>query len=120
MKNFSVILYIKRTLKNRFNLKSKNVSKRPRLSVFKSGRHIYAQVIDDVAGKTIASFSTLNKSLKTKKTWGMEGAVEVGTEIAKLAIKAGVKDVVLDRGGYPYHGKIKAFADAAREAGLNF
>ncbi len=116
----SVSTFLKRKFKNRFNLKERNKFHRPRLCVCKTGRHIYAQIIDDVQTKTLCAFSSLSEGMKSKKTWGVEGATEVGTEIAKLAVKAGVKDVVFDRGGYPYHGKIKALADAARKGGLNF
>jgi large subunit ribosomal protein L18 len=97
-------------------------SGRARLSVFRSSRHIYAQVIDDRAGKTLAAASTLDKDLKTSLPKGSDlaAAQAVGKLVAERAIKAGVKDVVFDRGGYLYHGRVKALADAAREAGLNF
>jgi len=93
-----------------------------RLSVFRSSKHIYAQVIDDAAGKTMAAASTLDKDLKGSLTKGsnVEAAQAVGKLLATRAIEAGVKDVVFDRGGYLYHGRVKALADAAREAGLNF
>ena len=91
----------------------------PRLCVFRSNKNIVAQVIDDEAGKTLAYASTLDKEVKTKQS-NVEAATEVGTLIAKRAIKAGVKAVVFDRGGYIYHGKVKALAEAAREAGLEF
>ena len=91
----------------------------PRLSVFRSNKNIVAQVIDDVAGKTIASASTMDKEVKTKQA-NIEAAKEVGELIAKRAIKAGIKTVVFDRGGYIYHGKVQALAEAAREAGLEF
>lgn len=95
---------------------------RPRLSVFRSSKHIYAQVIDDRSGHTLAAASTLDKelggSLKTGADVG--AAVEVGKLVAKRARDAGVTDVVFDRGGYIYHGRVKALADAAREGGLNF
>ena len=90
---------------------------RPRLSVFRSLHHIYAQVIDDQNGKTLASASTM--TLK-KATNDLEAAVAVGKAVAEKATKAGVKSVVFDRGGFLYHGRIKALADAAREAGLEF
>ena len=93
---------------------------RARLSVHRSGRHIYAQVIDDVAGKTLAAASTLEKSLKGKAACNQAGAKEVGKLIAQRAKKAGVNEVVFDRGGFLYHGKVKALADAAREGGLKF
>ena len=95
---------------------------RPRLSVFRSNLHIYAQVIDDRDGKTLASASTLDKDLKGKvKSGGNRGAAEeVGKLIAQRATAAGVTQVIFDRGPYLYHGRIKALADAAREGGLSF
>jgi large subunit ribosomal protein L18 len=95
---------------------------RARLSVFRSSKHIYAQVIDDGAGKTMASASSLDKDLKGSLAKGSDlaAAEAVGRLVAERAIEAGVKDVVFDRGGYIYHGRVKALADAAREAGLNF
>ena len=95
-------------------------SGKPRLSVHRSGRHIYAQVIDDAAGKTLASASTLDKDLKGKAAATREGAAEVGKAIAERAKKAGVDRVVFDRGGFLFHGRVKALADAAREGGLEF
>ena len=97
-------------------------SGKPRLSVHRSGRHIYAQVIDDAAGKTLASASSLDKDLKARLKGGgnKDAAVEVGKLVAERAIKAGIKNVVFDRGGYRYHGRVKALADAAREGGLEF
>ena len=91
----------------------------PRLNIFRSNKNIVAQVIDDVAGKTLVSASTMDKEVKTKQS-NIEAAKEVGELIAKRAIKAGIKQVVFDRGGYIYHGKVQAFAEAAREAGLEF
>jgi large subunit ribosomal protein L18 len=91
----------------------------PRLNVYRSLNGIYAQVIDDVAGNTLVAASTLDKEVKTKAS-NIEAAKEVGTLIAKRAVKAGIKNVVFDRGGYIYHGKIQALAEAAREAGLEF
>jgi large subunit ribosomal protein L18 len=95
---------------------------RVRLSVFRSSKHIYAQVIDDAAGKTMAAASTLDKDLKGSLDKGsnLDAAQAVGKLIAERALEAGVKEVVFDRGGYLYHGRVKALADAAREAGLNF
>src|ERR1019366_10018781 len=95
---------------------------RARLSIFRSGRHIYAQVIDDGAGKTLAAASSLDKDLreKLKSSADKAAAGEVGKLVAARAIAAGVKDVVFDRGRYLYHGRVKALADGAREAGLNF
>ena len=92
---------------------------RPRLSVYKSLTGIYAQLIDDVNGKTLAAASTLDKEVKTKAS-NIAAATEVGALIAKRAEKAGLKVVVFDRGGYQYHGKVKALAEAAREGGLEF
>src|SRR5262245_24665209 len=95
---------------------------RPRLSVFRSSKHIYAQVIDDAAGHTLAAASTLDRALKSKLKTGADktAAAEVGKLVAGRALEAGVKDVVFDRGGYRFHGRIKALADAARSGGLNF
>ena len=95
-------------------------SGKPRLSVHRSGRHIYAQVIDDAAGVTIASASTLDKDLKGKTGATKEGAAAVGKTLAERARKAGVSAVVFDRGGFLFHGRVKALADAAREGGLEF
>ena len=95
---------------------------RPRLSVFRSSKQIYAQVIDDAKGVTLAAASTLEKDFKSAKKTGadMAAAKAIGKLVAERAVKAGVKDVVFDRGGYIYHGRVKALADAAREGGLNF
>ncbi|MEH2514106.1 large subunit ribosomal protein L18 [Nitrobacteraceae bacterium AZCC 1564] len=95
---------------------------RPRLSVFRSSKHIYAQVIDDVKGETLASASSLEKAMRdTGKTGAdINAAKAVGKLLAERAVKKGVKDVVFDRGGYLYHGRVKALGDAARESGLNF
>ena len=95
-------------------------SGKPRLSVHRSGKHIYAQVIDDTAGKTLASASTLDKDFKGKANATREGAAAVGKAIAERAKKAGVSAVVFDRGGFLFHGRVKALADAAREGGLEF
>ena len=95
-------------------------SGKPRLSVHRSGRHIYAQVIDDAAGKTLASASTLDKDLKAKTGATKEVAAAVGKALAERAKKAGVSKVVFDRGGFLFHGRVKALADAAREGGLEF
>ena len=94
---------------------------RPRLSVFRSSKNIYAQVIDDKEGKTIASASSLDKDLRKSLPKGcdVKAAESVGKLIAERALKAGIKHVVFDRGGYLYHGRVKALADAAREGGLN-
>ena len=95
-------------------------SGKPRLSVHRSGRHIYAQVIDDAAGKTIAAASTLDKDLRGKTAATREGAAAVGKALAERAKKAGVDRVVFDRGAFLFHGRVKALADAAREGGLEF
>ena len=95
-------------------------SAKPRLSVHRSGRHIYAQVIDDAAGATLAAASTLDKDLKGKSAATKDGAARVGKAIAERAKKAGVSKVVFDRGGFLFHGRVKALADAAREGGLEF
>ena len=95
---------------------------RPRLSVFRSSKHIYAQVIDDTEGKTLASASSIDKELRGQLKTGADtgAATEVGKVLAQRALAAGVTQVVFDRGGYLYHGRIKALADAAREGGLSF
>lgn len=95
---------------------------RPRMAVFRSNNHMYVQIIDDVAKTTLVSASTLQKDVKEKleKTNDVAAAAYLGTVIAKKAQEAGIKSVVFDRGGFIYQGKIKALADAAREAGLNF
>lgn len=97
-------------------------SERPRLAVFRSNAHIYAQVIDDVAGHTLASASTLDAGLREKLSHGAncDASAAVGTLVAQRAIGRGISQVVFDRGGNLYHGRVKALADAAREAGLNF
>ena len=107
-----------RKLRNRFS----GTAERPRLAVFRSNNHMYAQIIDDTVGNTLVSASTLQKDVKAelKKTNNVEAAAYLGTVIAKKAIEKGITSVVFDRGGFIYHGKIKALADAAREAGLNF
>lgn len=102
--------------KARIRNKISGTPERPRLSVFKSGAHTYAQIIDDVNGNTLASASTL----KATSGKGMEKATAVGTEIAKLAGEKNINNVVFDRNGFIYHGKVKAVADAARDAGLKF
>lgn len=95
---------------------------RPRLSVFRSSKHIYAQIIDDAAGVTIASASTVDKDLKSTLKNGstIDAAILIGKEVAKKAMEKGVKEVVFDRGSYIYHGRVKALADGAREIGLSF
>ncbi len=97
-------------------------AERPRLAVFRSDSHMYAQIIDDDAQKTLAAASTLEAAAKAelKKTNNVEAASYVGTLIAKRALEAGITEVVFDRGGFLYHGKVQALAEAAREAGLKF
>ena len=105
----------------RYQLKQKSAG-RPRLSVFRSGKHIYAQVIDDARGKTLAAASSLDKGLKTELKTGADkgAAAAVGKLVAERASAAGVTQVVFDRGAYLYHGRVKALAEAAREGGLSF
>ena len=107
-----------RKLRNRFS----GTAERPRLAVFRSNNHMYAQIIDDTVGKTLVSASTLQKDVKAEleKTNNVDAAAYLGTVIAKRAIEAGITTVVFDRGGFIFQGKIKALADAAREAGLEF
>ena len=93
---------------------------RPRLSVFRSSKHIYAQVIDDQKGATVAAASSIEKDMRSKTGANVDAAKAVGKLVAQRAIEKGVKTVVFDRGGYLYHGRIKALADAAREGGLQF
>ena len=105
-------------LRNRFS----GTAERPRLAVYRSNNHMYAQIIDDTVGKTLAAASTVEKAVKAEldKTNNVEAAACVGTLIAKRALEQGIKEVVFDRGGFIYHGKVQALADAAREAGLDF
>lgn len=95
---------------------------RPRLSVFRSSKQIYAQIIDDAEGRTLAAASTLEKDLRGKLKTGatVEAAAKIGQLVAERAVKAGVKEVIFDRSGYLYHGRVKALADGAREGGLSF
>jgi large subunit ribosomal protein L18 len=117
----SVSSYIKRKLRNRKALKSKSYGKF-RLSVFRSSRHIYGQIIDDAQGITVTAASSLDNDIKKqfKNCGTKEVATVVGKLIAEKAIKKGIKNVVFDRGGYIYHGRIKNLADAARAGGLIF
>jgi large subunit ribosomal protein L18 len=119
MSNLS--LQTRRRQRLRYQLKQKSVG-RPRLSVFRSGKHIYAQIIDDSAGKTLAAASTLDKDLKASLKTGADkdAASAVGKLIAERSKAAGVLAVVFDRGSYLYHGRVKALAEAAREGGLDF
>ena len=114
-------LFERRQGRTRYQIR-KNAGGRPRLSVFRSGQHIYAQVIDDTKGVTLAAASTLDKDVKGKVKTGADktAAAEVGKLLAERATAAGIKEVVFDRGGYPFHGRVKALADAAREGGLKF
>ena len=107
-----------RRLRNRIS----GTTARPRLAVFRSNNHMYAQIIDDTVGNTIAAASTLDKDIKeaVEKTNNVAAAAQVGTVIAKRALEKGITTVVFDRGGYIYQGKVQALADAAREAGLTF
>lgn len=108
--------------KIRVRKKVKGVPMRPRLNVFKSSRHIYAQLIDDTTGTTLVSASTLDDVVSEglNHTGNVEAAVKVGAAIAKTAIAKGISSVIFDRNGFLYHGRIKALADAARENGLSF
>ena len=114
-------LFARRQRRTRFALRQA-AGGRPRLSVFRSGKHIYAQVIDDLKGETLASASSLEKTLReTGKTGAdIDAAKAVGKLLAERAVQKGVKEVVFDRGGYLYHGRVKALGDAARESGLSF
>ncbi len=105
-------------IRNRFS----GTAESPRLAVFRSNNHMYAQIIDDTVGNTLVSASTVEKSVKDEleKTNNVDAAAYLGTVIAKRAIEKGIKEVVFDRGGFIYHGKVAALADAAREAGLEF
>ncbi len=105
-------------IRNRFS----GSAERPRLSVFRSNNHMYAQIIDDTVGNTLVAASTVEKDVKAelKKTNNVEAAAYLGKVIAKKALDKGITEVVFDRGGFIYHGKIKALADAAREEGLKF
>ncbi len=105
-------------IRNRFS----GTAERPRLAVFRSNNHMYAQIIDDTVGNTLVSASTLEKEIKAEleKTNNVDAAAYLGTVIGKRAVEKGIKSVVFDRGGFIYQGKIAALADAAREAGLEF
>ena len=112
-------LFEKRRQRVRSKLRSQ-VAGRARLSVHRTGRHIYAQIIDDSKGATLASASTIDKDVKAKNGSTSDAAAEVGKRVAEAAKKAGVTSVVFDRGGFLFHGRVKALADAAREGGLEF
>jgi len=109
----------RRAQRNRTRLKALS-NGRPRLSIFRSAKNIYAQIIDDAGGVTLAHASSLEGVKDKLKGADKDAAARVGKLVAERAIEKGVKDVVFDRGGYIYHGRVKALADAAREAGLNF
>ncbi len=108
--------------KLRIRRKISGTSERPRMSVFRSARHIYAQVVDDVAGKTVAHASTLSRDVRDEASESnkLDAAKKVGATIAKLLLAKGIDKVVFDRSGYLYHGRVRALADAAREAGIKF
>ena len=110
---------IRRGVHSRIRKKVRGSAERPRLAVFRSLNHIYAQVIDDDSGKTLATASTAEKTLAGKTGGNIEAAKTIGKAIAERAIQAGVSNVVYDRGGYVYHGRVKELLDATREAGLN-
>jgi large subunit ribosomal protein L18 len=114
-------LFERRARRTRYQVR-RRAKGRPRLTVFRSGLHIYAQVIDDGQGQTLAAASSVEKDLRKKLKSGgnKEAAAEIGKLIAERAKKAGVTEVVFDRGGYAFHGRVKALADAAREGGLSF
>lgn len=108
--------------KRHFRVRSKvsGTEARPRLNVFRSNKHIYAQIIDDVAGVTLVSASTMDKDLNVSATGNAEAAAAVGTAVAKKALEKDITNVVFDRAGYLYHGRVAKLAEAAREAGLKF
>ncbi|HSI88138.1 MAG TPA: 50S ribosomal protein L18 [Pyrinomonadaceae bacterium] len=110
---------IRRGVHSRIRKKVHGTAERPRLAVFRSLNHIYAQVIDDVSGKTLATASTTEKDLRGSTGGNIDAAAKVGKAVAERAVAAGVSNVVFDRGGYVYHGRVKALIDATREAGLN-
>jgi large subunit ribosomal protein L18 len=110
---------IRKGVHTRIRKKVQGSTERPRLAVYRSLNHIYAQVIDDRSGKTLAAASTTEKAFSGKSGGNIDAAVYVGKTVAERAIQAGVEDVVFDRGGYLYHGRVKALLDATREAGLN-
>lgn len=109
----------RRAVHSRIRKKVSGTTERPRLAVYRSLNHIYAQVIDDMNGKTLATASTTEKALAGSTGGNIEAAQRIGKTIAERAIAAGISTVVFDRGGYVYHGRVKALIDASREAGLN-
>jgi large subunit ribosomal protein L18 len=110
---------IREAIHSRIRRKVKGSSERPRLAVYRSLNHIYAQVVDDQSGKTIVSASTTEKDLRGTTGGNLDAARRIGKAIAERALEKGIESVVFDRGGYLYHGRVKALTDAAREAGLN-
>jgi len=110
---------VREAIHRRIRRKVKGTSERPRLAVYRSVKHIYAQVVDDQLGKTIVSASTTEKDLRGTSGGNLDAARRIGKTIAERALEKGIESVVFDRGGYLYHGRIKALTDAAREAGLN-
>jgi len=110
---------VRRAVHKRIRRKVSGSAERPRLTIYRSLNHIYAQIIDDVEGRTIAAASTTEKDLRGATGGNIDAAVRVGRAIAERALSNGIEQVVFDRGGYRYHGRVKALADAAREAGLN-
>jgi len=110
---------VRRAVHRRIRRKVAGTAERPRLAIYRSLNHIYAQVIDDERGRTLASASTTEKDLRGATGGNIEAAQRVGRAIAERALSAGISSVVFDRGGYVYHGRVKALTDAAREAGLN-
>lgn len=110
---------IRQGVHSRIRKKVSGTAERPRLAVFRSVSHIYAQIIDDKTGNTLAAASTTEKALGLKTGGNIDAAKSVGKAIAERAVKAGIETVVYDRGGYVYHGRVKALIDASREAGLN-
>jgi len=110
---------IRQGVHSRIRKKVKGTAERPRLAVFRSLNHIYAQIIDDKSGKTLATASTTEKALGLKTGGNVDAAKSIGKAIAERALATGIETVVFDRGGYVYHGRVKALIDATREAGLN-
>jgi len=119
--NKSKRLYERRKRRNRFNLR-RVMKGKPRMSIFRSSKHIYVQVIDDEQGRTLVAASTVDKDVRVnlKTSTDRDAAAAVGKVIAERAKKAGIEEVVFDRGGYHYHGRVQALADGAREGGLRF
>ncbi len=107
-------------IKHRVRKKIKGTPDKPRLTVFRSNKQIYAQIINDIEGKTLLSASSLAKDFELEKATKTEAAKEVGKLVAKKAVESGIKEVIFDRNGYLYHGRVKSLANGAREGGLNF